>query len=280
MKAKQIGALVLIVVMVFSMLAAFFTYGEEPTRKLLLKKDFRTVKDGLKLVPGTPAFVQFASVEDIKGTELESLVIEIGSLPPFGFYRATVTRALVAIYPDRSWVELHEAGYKEIRPNYTSSYRYKGFDVMLTPQGPAIVSETSPIIFGYPQRVVETIDMMNGTAIEESAYQSYSPLIERMKFDANFAQIDTRSTQAYDAYYLGVGYAGRENYHFGAVLHLNSSANATELNALRSDLLAREYYAKARNFTEYKVDFDREYAMVNATGSFDAAIREFQEFVK
>ncbi len=275
MKAKQAGALLLIVVMVLSMLAAFFTGGGDTGRNLLLKKDVKTVKDCLKLIPKSPVIVQFASLENIKGTPLESTLKK--GMPPYEQYRATVTKAFIADYPDQSWIELHEVDYKEIRPNVTGTYEYQGFEVGLTPGGIGVVSETSPIIYGYPDRVEQTIDIMNNSAISQSAYSDYLPLIERIKFNASFALIRTSVPQVYDEYYLGLGYAGKENYNFNAVLHFNSSANSTELITF---LQAREKTIQPRNFLEYKVDFDREYAMINATGSFNAVLSELNEFAR
>jgi hypothetical protein len=283
MKTKQIGAIVLIIVMILSMLAAFFTTSEAPERRLQIKKDFNTLRDGLKLVPDSPFLVQFTNVENIKGTELERLIRALEALPPYQQYRATVTKALIADYPDRSWVELHEVNYKEVKFNYTSIYRYQDLEVKITPEGLGVVTATSPIIFGVLERVEETLDLMlmnkmnkvNNTA--PSAYQTYISLIERSKFDANFALVRTLAPYVYDAYYLGAGYAGEGNYQFEAVLHLNSSANATDVNTFKSNLLTRELYAKPRNFTGYKVNFELNYVTVNATGSFHAIMQEFEE---
>lgn len=276
MKAKQIGSLVLIIIMIFSMLAAFFTTIEEPAR---IKKDFNTLKDALKLVPSSPFLVQFASVENIKGTELERLIRDLGALPPYEQYRAIVTKALIADYLDRSWVELHEVNQRAVKLNYTSTYSYQDLEVKITPQGLAIVTETSPIIFGYPERVEETVDLMlNNT--NWSAYQTFLPLMERSRLNANFALIRTQAAHVYDAYYIGTSYAGTGSYQFEAVLHLNSSANESDLNEFKSNLLSRELYAKPRNFTNYIVNFELDYAMVNATGSFQAVMREFEDLAR
>ncbi len=274
MKAKQIGALILIIVMVFSMLAAFFT------EEHLIKKDFNTVKDGLKLVPASPLLVQFASIENIKGTELERLIRDLGALPPYEQYRAIVTKALIADYPDRSWVELHEVNHREVKLNYTSAYRYKDLEVKITPHGLAVVTATSPVIFGYTDRVEETVDLMLNNTTAWSAYQTCFPLIERSRSDANLALIRTDATYVYDAYYMGASYAGKGIYRFEAVLHLNSSANESDLNEFKSNLLQRELYAQSRNFTEYKVNFELDYAIVNATGSFQAVMREFEDLAR
>ncbi|MEM2933409.1 MAG: hypothetical protein QXL78_00630 [Methanocellales archaeon] len=276
MKAKQMGALILIIIMIFSMLAAFFTTTEEPVR---IKKDFNTLKNALKLVPSSPFLVQFASVENIKGTELERLIRDLGALPPYEQYRAIVTKALIADYLDRSWVELHEVNQREVKLNYTSTYSYHDLEVKITPQGLAIVTETSPIIFGFSGRVNETMDLMlNNT--NWSAYQTFLPLMARSRLNADFALIRTQAPYVYDAYYIGTSYAGKNSYQFEAVLHLNRSANESDLNGFKSNLLSRELYAKPRNFTYYIVNFELDYAVVNATGSFQAVMREFEDLAR
>ncbi|MEM2925110.1 MAG: hypothetical protein QXJ68_05425 [Methanocellales archaeon] len=275
MKAKQMGALILIIIMIFSMLTAFFTTSEE----VRIKRDFNSLRDGLKLVPNSPFLVQFASVENIEDTELERLINIIGALPRYEQYHAIVTKALIADYLDQSWVELHKVNQRVVRLNYTSTYSYKDLEVKITPQGLAVVIETSPVVFGRRERVEETIDLMLNN-INNSAYQTFLPLMERSRLNANFAVIRTQAAYVYDAYYIGTSYAGGNSYRFEAVLHLNNSVNESELNEFKSMLHSRELSAQLRNFTEYKVNFEFNYAVVNATGNFQAIMKEFEDLAR
>lgn len=142
---------------------------------LSLSDNFRSLSDGMKLIPAGVSWVYFANLKQGVGFE-ESV------MPDNNFYKAPIIGMLNSEYPDGSFVELHDIGKTSaiVQPNSQPTV-----DNILY---------TRPFIYDSAVKTNTVLALLKDPAANGSAYNSYKTILDKVDDEnAGFAKINTQA---------------------------------------------------------------------------------------
>jgi hypothetical protein len=157
---------------------------------LSLPDDFKSLSDGLKLIPSGISWAYFANLKQGTG-------IEESFMPGVDFYGTQIIGMLNSEYSENSWIELHDVGKSGASVQSRAS---NDADNILS---------TRPFIFCTKDRTSTVLALImgsgNASAYNGTAYSTYRSLLENVDDEnAGFAKINTSAPSFADASYIGL----------------------------------------------------------------------------
>lgn len=196
---------------------------------------FDSIADGLDMAPKGVTSAQYLDVSRISGTPLEAGAAN--AIQPDSTYNAKLTKTFFVDYSnDGSWMELHTISPEIIAFSYwMDPTSYNGYQLLIRDNGIYNAIGT-PLIFGPPDKVKDTIDVLSGSAERSDEFDhilSYADMdseFQRVTADVAFASqyyIDLKKLESGD-YSRTVIYLDIVNSAFENLVNLE--ANSTERN--------------------------------------------------
>jgi hypothetical protein len=167
------------------------TAGQTDLSSLSLPDNFKSLSDGLKLIPAGISWAYFVNLKQGTGIEQEFI-------PGSDFYGTPVIGMLNLEYPDGSFVELHDIGKSLAN---VKSNAGNNVDNILS---------TRPFIYSTKDRTssVQALLKEPGNA---TAYDTYRSLLEKVNDEnAGFAKINTSAPSFADSSYIGLIKSGND----------------------------------------------------------------------
>jgi len=161
------------------------TAGQTDLSSLSLSDNFKSLSDGLKLIPAGISWAYFTNLKQGTG-------IEESAMPGTDFYGTQIVGMLNSEYSENSWVELHDIG-KSIAS--VQSNAGSNADNILS---------TRPFIYSTKDRTssVQTLIKEPGN---ENAYNTFKSLLEKVDDEsAGYAKINTKAPSFANASYIGL----------------------------------------------------------------------------
>lgn len=158
---------------------------------LSLPENFKSLSDGLKLIPPGISWAYFANLK--QGTGVEERAI-----PGADFYGTQIIGMLNSEYSENSWVELHDVG-----KSITSVQSRAGDDT-------DNILSTRPFIYSTKDRTssVQALIKAPGNA---TAYNTFRFLLEKIDDEnAGYAKINTSAPPFANASYIGLISSGND----------------------------------------------------------------------
>jgi hypothetical protein len=166
---------------------------------LSLPENFKSIEDGLKLIPEGATRAYFVNTKMIAGTELDNQFL-INQVQPDGFYGKKVIGMFSADYSTNSWIELHDLGYDSKN------------DALLkasTEPGKKNIVITRPLVYGHTQNVDNVLKLINNPNSMITSYPAFKPLLDAVDYqNAAYALILETKNKFSDINYMGLTPAG------------------------------------------------------------------------
>jgi hypothetical protein len=158
---------------------------------LSLPDNFKSLSDGLKLIPPGISWAYFINLK--KGTGIEESYI-----PGADFYGTQIIGMLNSEYSQNSWVELHDVGR-----TIASVQSRAGDDT-------DNILSTRPFIYSTKDRTSSVQALINKQS-NASAYNTYRSLLEKVDDEsAGYAKINTSAPSFANASYIGLISSGND----------------------------------------------------------------------
>ncbi|MCZ7356355.1 MAG: PCYCGC motif-containing lipoprotein [Candidatus Methanoperedens sp.] len=221
---------------------------------LSLPDNFRSLSDGLKLIPPGITWAYFANLK-------QGIGVEQKFMHDTNFYGIPIIGMLNSEYPDGSWVELHDVG--KANANVISN---AGADA------DNIVS-TRPFIFDSKDKTNSVQALFKNSATNANAYDSFKSILEKVDDEnAGFAKINTTAPPFADASYIGIiksetGILGEVKGEIAFRIKDNSSVPLAQYNELKSSSLSR-------GFKSYEVSQENNILIIKTTSNLNNFIAE------
>jgi len=193
-KSTRILALLLALIMIGSVLAYAFrkpTKAEERSIKFDMGND---LKDWLRYIPNSTEFIMYFNYNTTNETLLKFIYnMTARNIDPYAFYifRPYVSsfKRLLIGSPELYFIDV---GRQKVYFTYNEKRDYYGYDVLFgnfSRRMFALVKETHPVIYGYPDSVIDVLKVItnNGTSLERE-YYNYT---KRINGTFNFAMLVT-----------------------------------------------------------------------------------------
>ncbi|MDO9097374.1 MAG: PCYCGC motif-containing (lipo)protein [Candidatus Methanoperedens sp.] len=221
---------------------------------LELPDNFKSLSNGLKLIPSGIAQAYFANMK--KGIGIEDKFMQ-----PVNFYGMQIIGMLNSDYPDGSWVELHDVGKAgvNVRSN-TGSNADNRVDIR-------------PYIYDTKDKTNAVLALYKDPASSANAYNSFKSLLDKVDDEnAGFAKIYTAAPPFANAGYIGLiksetGILGEINGEIAFRIKDNSTAPLAKYNELKNS-------SAARGFKSYDVRQENDILIVRMTSNLNNVIAE------
>lgn len=167
------------------------TISQKELSSRSLPENFKSLSDGLKLIPSGISWAYFVNLKQGTG-------IEESSIPGADFYGTQIIGMLNSEYSENSWVELHDVG-KSI-----ASVKSRAGDDTDN------ILSTRPFIYSTKDRTnsVQALIKEPGNA---TAYNTYRFLLEKVDDEsAGYAKINTIAPYFANASYIGLINSGND----------------------------------------------------------------------
>ena len=221
---------------------------------LTLPDNFKSLSDGLKLIPPGIAQAYFANMK-------KGIGIEDKFTPPVNFYGTQIIGILNSDYPDGSWVELHDVG--KSGANVRSNAGDNVDNILLT----------RPYIFDSKDKTNAVMSLLRDPAAGGNAYNSFKSLLDTVNDEnAGFAQIYAAAPPFADVSYIGIiksetGILGEINGEIAFRIKDNSTAPLAKYNELKNSSVAR-------GFKSYEVRQENNILIIRMTSNLNNFIAE------
>ncbi|MCZ7396558.1 MAG: PCYCGC motif-containing (lipo)protein [Candidatus Methanoperedens sp.] len=221
---------------------------------LSLPDNFKSLSDGLKLIPPGITWAYFANLKQGIGFEQKFM-------HDTNFYGTQIIAMLNSEYPDGSWVELHDVG--KANANVISN---AGADA------DNIVS-TRPFIFDSKDKTNSVQALFINSTTNANAYDQFKSILEKVDDEnAGFAKINTTAPSFADASYIGIvksetGILGEVKGEIAFRIKDNSIAPLAKFNELKKSSLSR-------GFKSYEVSQENNILVIKTTSNLNNFIAE------
>lgn len=220
---------------------------------LFLPYNFKSLSDGLKLIPQGITWAYFANLKN--GIGIEQKFIHDPN-----FYGMPIIAMLNSEYPDGSWVELHDVGKNaNVIPN-------AGADA------DNIVS-TRPFIFDSKDKTNSVQTLLQHSTTNASAYESFKSILEKVDDkDAGFAMINTTAPPFADASYIGIiksdtGVLGEVKGEIAFRIEDNATVPISKYYELKNSSVSR-------GFKSYEIQQEDNILIIKTTSNLNNFIAE------
>ncbi len=217
---------------------------------LSLPDNFKSLSDGLKLIPPGITWVYFANLR--QGTGIEQKFMH-----DTNFYGSPVIGMLNSEYSDGSWVELHDIG--KTSANVRSNAGENVDNILYT----------RPYIFDTKDKTSSVLALFKDSSANASAYDSFKSVLEKVDDEnAGFARISTDAPAFADMSYFGLVKTGDDvTGEIAFRIKDNGSVPLTKYNELRDS-------SANRGFKSYEVQKENNTLIIKMTSSLDNVISE------
>lgn len=158
---------------------------------LSLPENFRSLSDGLKLIPPGISWAYFANLKQGTG-------VEEAAIPNVDFYGMQIIGMLNSEYSENSWVELQDVGKSVVS---VQSRAGDDTDNILS---------TRPFIFSTKD-LTSSVQALIKVPGNETAYNTYRSLLEKVDDEsAGYAKINTSTLSFANASYIGLISSGND----------------------------------------------------------------------
>ncbi len=216
-----------------------------------LPDNFKSLSDGLKLVPQGITWAYFANLKQEVGIEQQ------GYMPNTDFYGVPVIGMLNSEYQDGSWIELHDVGKnnEKVRSNAGNTA-----DNILY---------TRPFIFDSKDKTAGVAALMKDTSNGTSAFNSFRSLLEKVDDEsAGFAKINTSAPSFADMNYFGLVRSGNDiTGEIAFRIKDNSTVPLAKYDELKNS-------STTRGFKSYEVKKENNILVIRMTSNLDNIIKE------
>jgi hypothetical protein len=172
------------------------TVSQIDLSSLSLPENFKSLSDGLKLIPSGISWAYFVNLK--KGTGIEKNYI-----PGSDFYGMQIIGMLNSEYSENSWVELHDVGKSGV-----SVQSRAGIETDNILSARPFIYSTKDMTSSVQALIKES---GNTTAYNTTAYNTYSFLLEKLDDEsAGFAKINTSAPYFANASYIGLISSGND----------------------------------------------------------------------
>ena len=216
---------------------------------LSLSDNFKSLSDGLKLIPSGITWAYFANLK--QGTGFEE-----SSIPGSDFYGTQIVGMLNSEYSENSWVELHDIG-KSIAS--VQSNAGSNVDNILS---------TRPFIYSTKDRTnsVQALIKQPGNA---TAYSTYKSLLEKVNDEsAGYAKINATAPSFANASYIGLIRSGNDiTGEIAFSIKDKSVLPLAKYNDLKNS-------SSGRGFRSYEVNMENNTLIIRMTSTLDSVRSE------
>ncbi|HEY9245380.1 MAG TPA: PCYCGC motif-containing (lipo)protein [Candidatus Methanoperedens sp.] len=217
---------------------------------LSLAPNFKSLSDGLKLIPPGISWAYFTNLKQGVGIEQDFTSTR-------DFYGVSVIGMLNSEYTDGAWIELHDVGKNNA---IVKSNAKEGVDNIL---------DTRPYIFDTRDKTSSVLALMNDTSNNANAYNTFKNLLEKTDDEnAGFAKINTSAPDFANASYIGLVKSGTEVKGEIAFSIKNDAAiPMARYNDLKNS-------GTTRGFKSYEVIKEDNILVIRMTSTLDNIINE------
>ncbi|MCX9083354.1 MAG: hypothetical protein OIN87_00985 [Candidatus Methanoperedens sp.] len=167
------------------------TVSKIDVSSLSLPDNFKSLSDGLKLIPPGISWAYFTNLKQATG-------LEESTLPETDFYGTQIIGMLNSEYSENSWIELHDLGRS------VSGVQSKaGADV-------DNILYTRPFIYSTKDRTGSVMALMKEQG-NATAYNTYESILEEVDDEsAGYAKIELEAPSFANASYIGLISSGND----------------------------------------------------------------------
>jgi hypothetical protein len=217
---------------------------------LSLADNFRSLSDGMKLIPAGVSWVYFANLKQGVGFE-ESF------MPDNNVYKTPIIGMLNSEYPDKSFVDLHDI---------------VKISTLVQPNSQPTVDNilyTRPFIYDSVEKTNVVLALMKDSAANGSAYNSYKAILDKVDDEnAGFAKINTLAPSFADMSYIGLVKSGTDvKGEIAFRIKANESAPLAKYNELKNN-------SSARGFKSYEVLKENNTIVIKMTSDLNTVLTE------
>ncbi len=221
---------------------------------LTLPNNFKSLSDGLKLIPPGITWAYFANLKQGIGFEQKFT-------PDPSFYGIPVIGMLNSEYPDGSWVELHDVGKTDA--NVLSNSGAEADNIV----------STRPFIFDSKDKTNSVQALLNNSTTNPNAYDSFKSILEKVDDEnAGFAEINTTAPPFADASYIGIvksetGVLGEVKGEMAFRIKDNATIPLAQYYELKNS-------STSRGFKTYEVQQENNILVIKTTSNLNNFIAE------
>ncbi len=221
---------------------------------LKLSDNFKSLSDGLKLIPPGVSKAYFANLKQEVGIERQ------GYMPGMDFYGVTIIGMLNSDYQDGSWVELHDVGKNN---TIARSNADSGADNILS---------VRPFIFSSKDKTGSVTALMKGLSTNANAYESFKSVLEKVDDEnAGFAKVNVSAPAFADMSYFGLIKSGNDiKGEIAFRIKDNATLPLTKYNDLKNS-------SSTRGFKSYEVVRENNILIIRMTSNLDNVINEAKQ---
>lgn len=216
---------------------------------LSLSDNFKSLSDGLKLIPEGVSWAYFTNLK--LGTGIEQ-----GRMPGPDFYGIPIIGMLNSEYSENSWVELHDVGKSFAS---VQSRADNNADNILN---------TRPFIFSTKDRTNSVLALLKEPG-NATAYYSFKSILEKVDDeDAGFAKINTTALSFANASYIGLIKSGNDvKGEIAFSIKDRAAVPLATFNDLKNS-------SSGRGFRSYDVIMENNTLIIRMTSNLDSVISE------
>ncbi|NJD77959.1 MAG: hypothetical protein FIB08_12845 [Candidatus Methanoperedens sp.] len=217
---------------------------------LELPDNFKSLSDGLKLVPQGITWAYFANLKQGTGIEQESM-------EPVDFYGVPIVGMLNSEYQGGSWIELHDVG--KTNANVRSNAGSTTDNILYT----------RPFIFDSKDKTSSVTALIKDASNNTSAFNSFSSVLEKVDDEnAGFAKVNTSAPSFADMSYFGLVRSGNDiTGEIAFRITDNTTVPLAKYNELKNS-------SSTRGFKSYEVKKENNILVIRMTSNLDNVIKE------
>ncbi len=221
---------------------------------LSLPDNFKSLSDGLKLIPPGITWAYFVNLK-------QGIGIEHKFMPDSNFYGTPIIGMLNSEYSDGSWVELHDIGIanSNIKSNTNSEVDN--------------IINTRPYILDTKDKTNSVMSLIKNTTTNANSFDSFKSILEKVNDEnAGFARINTTAPLFADASYIGIiksetGILGEINGEIAFRIKDDGAVPLAKYNELKKS-------SAARGFKSYEVKKENNILLIKTTSNLNNFIAE------
>lgn len=217
---------------------------------LSLPDNFKSLSDGLKLIPSGVAWAYFANMK-------QGIGIEQKFIHDANFYGVQIIGMLNSEYPDGTWVELHDIGRT-------------GINVKDNTGGEADNKvSTRPYIFASKDKTSSVVTQFGNLATGANAYSTFESLLDKVDDEnAGLAKIYSTAPPFADASYIGLIKSGSDVIgEIAFRIKDNKSVPLAQYNELKNSSVAR-------GFKSYEIEQENNILVIKMTSNLNNVVSE------
>jgi len=221
---------------------------------LSLPDNFKSLSDGLKLIPPGITWAYFVNLK-------QGIGIEQKFMHDTDFYGTPIIGMLNSEYSDGSWVELHDVGNAD--SNVKSNTNSEVDNII----------NTRPYIFDTKAKTNSVMSLFNNSTTNANAYNSFKSLLDKVDDEnAGFAKINTTAPPFADVSYIGIiksetGILGEIKGEIAFKIKDNAAVPLAKYNELKNSSVSR-------GFKSYEVQEENNILLIKTTSNLNNFIAE------